>query len=174
MKNFETTGTVDESVLAELKWQMVPDKQKKLKIALSALLFVLGILYFLYPKWYLAGSALIVLAVVSVAELLFLPRRYIKMNLANMRESSGCEAYLYTTYFEEDGIRLFNLTNSGQAKYLYSNIVKVVETQRILALATKQNQFVMAFKEGLEPGEKEELLDLLREKCRKLKVVKVR
>lgn len=94
-------------------------------------------------------------------------------NLKNMQEVSGVSAYQYMTWFDEEGMALFNLTNHAEGKILYRNLRRVIETENVLSVQTK-GRFVPVFKKQLGQGEQEALFAFLKKQNNKIKIIRLK
>ena len=166
MELFKTTGILDETVLKEVAKKGIPKSGKKAAI----LYFVLCIVF--------SAARYPALAVVFFSTGLFLviwqivvyKRITVKKNLSNMQEFNGVTGYQYTTWFDDEGIVVWNLTNHAEGKFRYAFISRIFETEHILALQVKSRQFVPIFKSGLGPEEIDRLTAFLKTKNKKIKI----
>lgn len=170
MELFKTTGVVDETVLKGVAKAGI----SKSGIRVSILYFV-GCIIFILMKRYMLAGIFFVLDLLLVYWYFVIPEKItIKRNLHNMEEFSGASGYQYTTWLDEEGIVIQNLTNHAEGKIRYSHLKRVFETEDILVMQTKNKQFVPIFKSGLSPEEIEEAAAFLKEKNSKIKIKRLK
>ena len=91
-------------------------------------------------------------------------------NLCVMQEFNGVTEYQYTTWFDEEGVVVLNLTSHAEGKLRYTSLKRIFETDHIFVLQTKNKQFVPIFKSGLSAAEVEELTVFLKPQNKKIKI----
>lgn len=91
-----------------------------------------------------------------------------------MQDFNGVMGYQYTSWFDEEGLAVINQTNHGEGKSKYAFLKRVFETEHILALQTKRNQFVPIFKNELSLEELDELMVFLKSRNKKIKICRLK
>ena len=157
MELFKTTGVLDEMVLKEVAKKGILKSEKGAAISCFLLCLVFSA----------AGYS----ALAAVLWQLFLFKRItIKNNLCVMQEFNGVTEYQYTTWFDEEGVVVLNLTSHAEGKLRYTSLKRIFETDHIFVLQTKNKQFVPIFKSGLSAAEVEELTVFLKPQNKKIKI----
>lgn len=167
MVQFETSGVLDEAVLREVARHGVTLGEK----LLGLLYLICGVCLLRWDRYVLGALAFGLGCLMLFWYFIAFRRITVKRNLANMREINGTAEYWYATWLEEDGVAVLNHTNHAEGKIRYSDLRRVIETERIFALQTRRRQFVPVFKEGLSQEQQRELLACLKDRCGKLKII---
>jgi len=167
MNSFETTGTVDENILKELKTFLMNKKEKTLILSARFIAMILGF-FFLYLRKY--GIAIIFFsgAMIFILEYYILLNKILKVNLKKMEESNGSTSIKYTTSLGKTYVNLFNHNSGTQIQIAYGNFIKMTETKHVIALFTESNQFIVIFKEDLFDSQIQGCMDFLKSKCKNL------
>lgn len=166
MELFKTTGVLDEAVLKEAAKKGISKSEKRAVI--YCFLFCLVFSAASYPA--LAAIFFSIGLFLVLWQLILFKRITVKNNLRNIQEFNGVSGYQYTTWFDEEGIVVWNLTNHGEGKFRYAFMKRIFETEHILALQVKNRQFVPIFKSGLRPEEIDELAAYVKTQNRKIKI----
>lgn len=166
MELFKTTGILDKPILKEVAKMGIPKSEKRAPFIYFGICILLCIVRYtaIAAIFFTLGLFLI------IWQYVIFRRITINQNLRTMQEFNGVLGYQFTSWFDEDGIAVFNLTNHGEGKFRYAFLKRVFETEHILAVQTKKKQFVPIFKEGLAPEEIEELIAFLKVRNNKIKI----
>lgn len=166
MELFKTTGILDETLLKEVAKKGISKSEKRAVI--YCFLFCLVFSAASYPA--LAAVFFSMGLFLVLWQFVLFKRITIKNNLRNMQEFNGVSGYQYTTWFDEDGIVVLNLTNHGEGMFRYAYLKRIFETEHILAVQVKNRQFVPIFKSGLRPEEIDELTAYVKAQNKKVKI----
>ena len=166
MELFKTTGVLDEMVLKEVAKKGILKSEKGAAISC----------FLLYLVFSAAGYSALAAVFFSFGlflvlwQLFLFKRITIKNNLCVMQEFNGVTEYQYTTWFDEEGVVVLNLTSHAEGKLKYTSLKRIFETDHIFVLQTKNKQFVPIFKSGLSADEVEELTVFLKTQNKKIKI----
>ena len=166
MELFKTTGVLDEMVLKEVAKKGILKSEKGAAISCFLLCLV-----FSAAGYSALAAVFFSFGLFLVLWQLFLFKRItIKNNLCVMQEFNGVTEYQYTTWFDEEGVVVLNLTSHAEGKLRYTSLKRIFETDHIFVLQTKNKQFVPIFKSGLSAAEVEELTVFLKPQNKKIKI----
>ena len=170
MELFKTTGILDEPILREVAKWGIPKLENRAAIICFIVSLVLSAAR--YPA---------LAAVFFSVGLFFVLWQYVlfrwitvKRNLRDMQDFNGVMGYQYTSWFDEEGLAVINQTNHGEGKFKYAFLKRAFETEHILALQTKRNQFVPSFKNELSLEELDELMVFLKSRNKKIKICRLK
>ena len=166
MELFKTTGVLDKTLLKEVAKKGISKSEKRAVI--YCFLFCLVFSAASYPA--LASVLFSIGLFLILWQFVLFKRITIKNNLCNMQEFNGVSGYQYTTWFDEDGIVVWNLTNHGEGRFRYAFLQRIFETEHILAVQVKNRQFVPIFKNGLRPEEIDQLTAYVKAQNKKVKI----
>ena len=166
MELFKTTGVLDESILNEVAKRGIPKSEKWAAfICFTGSLLLSAAGYPAFAAFFFSVGMFFILW-----QLMLFKRITIKKNLCNMQELNGVSAYQYTTWFDEEGMAIWNRTNHGEGKIKYTFLKRIYETEHIFAVQTKNGQFIPVFKSGLSLEEMEELTSFIKTRNGKINI----
>ena len=165
MEWFKTNGILDEHILRGIAKYGISRTEK-----VATLVYLAGGTVFILLKVHvLAVIYFIVGLILLLYQMVLFKRITVHHNLKTMQLLNGASAFQCTTWFDEEGIALINFTNHAEGKILYQHLIKVIETEDILAVQTK-TWFVPVFKDQLGPDGVEALFALLKSRNKKIKI----
>ncbi len=156
-------GVLDLDKLDEVKGFMLPKKYKLLIMIYGVICAILAIIFFI-SKDYLYGLFMLAMVAFSI----FAPK--LRANLSLKREKARyMEVYKTTkieveSIFEEDEIKINNITSGGKASIDYQDLVTFKESDNYLYLSTQANQFIVIEKSKFKEGEQAAFEDFLKSK----------
>ncbi len=169
MDQYRTSGTMNEDTLREFSKYMIPSRSKWL-----ALLFVLcfgGAAALNFAGGNTVMTVICTLGVVVfLVEIPLLKRRFLRNNIARLRENYPDGSCRYESFFTIDGIQLHNLSNGGETLLRYESFAQAAETEHVYFIISRMRQFFLVFKDCLTPEQRESFLPFLKERCPKLKI----
>lgn len=168
---FATTGTLNEDFLrSHVRYMGVFRNTMVLLVAYLVLALVSLTQYLLIGRM---GSLLLMLACLVFA--FWRPyryyRRWLKLSIARMKETSPEGEEVITVSCTDAGIRIENQGSGGAATIAYGNIAKVVETEETLLVLTRAKQLTAFFKSSLTEQECTDLKVFLLNKGVKVKAL---
>ena len=175
MELFKTTGILNEPILQEVAGKGIPKSGKWgtiIYFASGIMLSVAG--YPAYAAVVFSIGLFLALWFFVLWQLILFKRITIKRELRNLQEFSGTLGYQYTTWFDEDVFVVWNQTNHGTEKFQYTFLKRMLETEHIFAVQTKNKQFVPIFKSGLSSDEVEELPVFLKTRNGNIKIYRLK
>ena len=126
MDQYRTSGTMNEDTLREFSKYMIPSRSKWL-----ALLFVLcfgGAAALNFAGGNTVMTVICTLGVVVfLVEIPLLKRRFLRNNIARLRENYPDGSCRYESFFTIDGIQLHNLSNGGETLLRYESFAQAAE-----------------------------------------------
>ena len=138
MELFKTTGVLDEMVLKEVAKNGILKSEKGAAISCFLLCLV-----FSAAGYSALAAVFFSFGLFLVLWQLFLFKRItIKNNLCVMQEFNGVTEYQYTTWFDEEGVVVLNLTSHAEGKLKYTSLKRIFETDHIFVLQTKLTVFL--------------------------------
>ncbi len=163
---------VNKKALKEIRKHLMKPS-KKLVMSVFYIISLALIIISLITKSY---SSLIItvvgMAVLSLGYFIVLRNRIINTNIKRMKELYGeseVEGYLE---FEDDEIITTNKKTGGKLKIKYKILDRMIETENYISLLTKQWQLIIIDKNKLNNEEKQECLDIIKEKSPDIKFIK--
>ena len=78
--------------------------------------------------------------------------RAVKANIIRMKQF-GVTSFSFTTTFEEEAVRSQNHTTDAEISVKYSDIIRAVDTKKVMILFAGTGQFLMVFKNLLKAEE---------------------
>ncbi len=163
---------VNKKALKEIRKHLMKPS-KKLVMSVFYIISLALLIISLITKSY---SSLIItvvgMAVLSLGYFIVLRNRIINTNIKRMKELYGeseVEGYLE---FEDDEIITTNKKTGGKLKIKYKILDRMIETENYISLLTKQWQLIIIDKNKLNNEEKQECLDIIKEKSPDIKFIK--
>ena len=163
---------VNKKALKEIRKHLMKHS-KKLVMSVFYIISLALLIISLITKSY---SSLIItvvgMAVLSLGYFIVLRNRIINTNIKRMKELYGeseVEGYLE---FEDDEIITTNKKTGGKLKIKYKILDRMIETENYISLLTKQWQLIIIDKNKLNNEEKQECLDIIKEKSPDIKFIK--
>ena len=163
---------VNKKALKEIRKHLMKPS-KKLVMSVFYIISLALLIISLITKSY---SSLIItvvgMAVLSLGYFIVLRNRIINTNIKRMKELYGeseVEGYLE---FEDDEIITTNKKTGGKLKIKYKILDRMIETENYISLLTKQWQLIIIDKNKLNNQEKQECLDIIKEKSPDIKFIK--
>ena len=156
---FETSGTIDKKFFDKYMWILCSSVLKV--FAALWLFFIIFILLIGTPLEGLLFCS-VTMFFVLLAILIFSAKKAQKIRLKRMVEITENSSYIFTSYFEEDGVVSKISLSDSITKVKYNNFIKLKKCKSVYFLFTKAALFVPIFVENFSDTEKEELLKFLK------------
>ena len=166
---FSTTGTLDEAFLRS--------HARYMGVGRNVMILIIGylaVIVLALAGYSMTGSMVnLALLVLGVVLLCWRPRRYykrwLKLCLERMKETSPEGHEVITVSCTETGVRVENQTSGGAMTIAYENIARAVETDETVFILTNARQMTAFFKSSLTEQECGELRAYLKSKGIKVK-----
>ena len=171
MDQYRTTGVMDKVALQEVQKYLFRTRLDWVRWIAVAVIAGCALLALIARDWFDGGLYLFLAAFVFLLPRL-IQRRYIKNQLARMRENSPEGVTRYESFFTVDGVVLRNLTIHGEASLRYESLSLAASTPNLFFVMSKSRQFFLVFKDCLTPEQQESFLPFLKERCPKLKIMR--
>jgi len=167
MEQFETKVIINKDTWRELRRYWKPLKEKMRVAILSVVLAIVGVFYFMFFENTVIGTLAIALSIIAPLTHHYNFRQATKLNEKRAAESAGgVTHHELTTSFTENEILVRTVINGSIANIKYSAIKRSAKTERLYALITQENQFIIVNREQLILEQKEdEFLRFIQEKC---------
>lgn len=163
---------VNKKALKEIRKHLMKPSTN-FAIAVFYILFLALIIISLITKsYYILTISVVGIAAISLEYFIVLRNRIINTNIKRMKELYGeseIEGYLE---FEDDEIITTNKKTGGKLKIKYKILDRMIETENYISLLTKQWQLIIIDKNKLNNEEKQECLDIIKEKSPDIKFIK--
>ena len=169
MNHFENESKINQKTYEELKWHLIPKKEK---VTLTATLFscVIIIIWGFYTQRYEFTIVGFVAGIFLGLLGLSARRNAIRAHLHSIEASTGTTELQVKTFFSDDEISAFNFQTEGTTTFNYDDIHRLIETKSLYVLVTKINQFLVIDKVSLAQEEKsEDFLRFIKDKCKNIK-----
>ena len=161
---FETSGTVDEFMLAEIYKAFMPKWYTLMQIIPVAILFGLAASATMRSQYVPAGIYLII-AVIFFRYMRSRTSREACRDLKLMQKASGQVEIFYRTVLNDDGIETGIPNSEVRTAMPYTSVVQLVETRELYVVLSRERESLYIFKNRLSPDDRKALLDYLRAKC---------
>ena len=171
MEQYRTIGVMDKAALQEVQKYLFRSRLDWVRWIAVAVIAGCALLALIVRDWLDGGFYLFLAAFVFLLPRL-IQKRYIKNQLARMRENSLEGVTRYESFFTVDGVVLHNHTIHGEALMRYENLSFAASTPNLFFVMSKSRQFFLVFKDCLTPEQQASFLSFLKEKCPKLKIMR--
>ena len=171
MDQYRTTGVMDKVALQEVQKYLFRTRLDWVRWIAVAVIAGCALLALIARDWFDGGLYLFLAAFVFLFPRL-IQRRYVKNQLARMRENSLEGVTRYESFFTVDGVVLRNHTIHGEVLMRYENLSFVASTPNLFFVMSKSRQFFLVFKDCLTPEQQKSFPPFLKEKCPKLKIMR--
>lgn len=166
---YHGTGKVNEKVINEIKDYLYPNIARIVVILCNIIFAIVGVLFMLVGSFISAvitASVIIILDIVN----LYLKKYVAKKFMSGLKEM-GISELVYDMIFYEDSITIKNPSAENAINLEYKNVKRIIETDSMLFFFTKSSLPFPLMKDCLTNDKKYELLDLLKEKNPKIKLI---
>ena len=152
MEQYRTIGVMDKAALQEVQKYLFRSRLDWVRWIAVAVIAGCALLALIARDWFDGGLYLFLAAFVFLFPRL-IQRRYVKNQLARMRENSLEGVTRYESFFTVDGVVLRNHTIHGEVLMRYENLSFVASTPNLFFVMSKSRQFFLVFKDCLTRSE---------------------
>lgn len=167
--DFATTGTLNEDFLRRHIWYTGVFRNAMVLLGAYLVLALVSLALYLMARQMSNLLLMLVCLVLGFWRPYRYYRRWMKLSIARMKETSPEGEEVFTVSCTDSGIRVENQSSGGAVTLAYGNIAKVVETEETLLVLTRAKQMTAFFKSSLTEQECEDLKAFLQDKGVKVK-----
>jgi len=173
MDLFESTSLINAATFKELKWHIRPRKEWIHIIIYTTFFCLVGFLGIIFGNSLIAVMGFFIGIGLGVINPWLTLKRLNRLELKRIQEIEGISEIKQTVSFDDDKIKIVTPSTGSQVFMEYRLIDRLVETENLYALFTKENLLILVNKLHLiQEQSHEEFLVFIKEKCKTARIGK--